>query len=47
MCHVNEDVVKIIKTHMWPLTIRKIPLSKEAFIVCIVDKWVAIKETFA
>ena len=45
MCHVNEDVVKIIKSHMWPLTLRKIPLSKEAFVVCIIDKLIAIKET--
>ena len=46
ICNVNEDVQKIIKTHMWPLTLRKIPLSKEAFVVCIVDKILAIKETF-
>ena len=46
MCNVNEDVEKIIKTHMWPLTLRKIPLSKEAFIVCLVDKILAIRETF-
>lgn len=46
ICNVNEDIQKIIKTHMWPLTLRKIPLSKEAFIVCIVDKILAIKETF-
>lgn len=46
MCHVNKDVEKIIKTHMWPLTLRKIPLSKEAFIVCLVDKILALRETF-
>lgn len=46
MCHINEEVEEIIKTHMWPLTIRKIPLSKEAFIVCLVDKILALKETF-
>jgi len=46
MCNINEDVERIIKTHMWPLTLRKIPLSKEAFIVCLVDKILAIKETF-
>ena len=46
MCNVNEDVEKIIKTHMWPLTLRKIPLSKEAFIVCLVDKILALRETF-
>ena len=46
ICHVNKEVIKIIQSHMWPLTIRKIPLSKEAFIVCMVDKFVAIRETF-
>ena len=46
ICNVNEDVQRIIRTHMWPLTLRKIPLSKEAFVVCIVDKILAVKETF-
>lgn len=46
MCHINEDVEEIIKKHMWPLTLRKIPLSKEAFIVCLVDKILALRETF-
>lgn len=46
LCNVNEDIQKIIKTHMWPLTLRKIPLSKEACIVCLIDKVLAIKETF-
>lgn len=45
MCHVNDEVVKIIKSHMWPLTITKVPSTKEAFIVCIVDKVVALNET--
>ena len=46
MCHINKDVEEIIKTHMWPLTLRKIHLSKEAFIVCLVDKILALRETF-
>ena len=45
MCNVNEDIQKIIKAHMWPLTLRKIPLSKEAFIVCFIDKVLALRET--
>ena len=46
ICNVNKEVENIIKTHMWPLTLRKIPLSKEAVIVCLVDKILALKETF-
>lgn len=46
MCNINEDVEAIIKTHMWPLTLRRIPLSKEAIIVCLVDKILALAETF-
>lgn len=45
MCNANEETAKIIETHMWPLTITKVPRSKEAFLVCIVDKIMAIAET--
>ena len=44
ICNVNEDILKIIRTHMWPLTITKIPSTKEAFLVCIADKIMATKE---
>lgn len=44
MCHVNEEVVKIIQSHMWPLTITRVPSSKEALLVCLVDKIMAFKE---
>lgn len=44
-CNATEKMQKIIKTHMWPLTITKIPTSKEAWILCICDKHVALKET--
>lgn len=47
MCHINDETKKIIETHMWPLTFRKVPQSKEAFIVCMVDKFLAVKETFS
>lgn len=36
----------IIYSHMWPLNITHVPKSKEAFIVCMADKWCAVKEIF-
>ena len=44
MCNVDEEVAKIIRTHMWPLTITKVPTSREAFLVCMADKLMATKE---
>lgn len=42
---LNPKEINIIESHMWPLTIRKIPKSKEAIVVCLVDKFCAIIET--
>lgn len=42
---VNREVQKIIQTHMWPLTITRIPRSREAWILCLADKYVSWKES--
>ena len=42
---LDKKEANIISSHMWPLTFRKIPKNKEAFIVCMADKWCAVMET--
>lgn len=46
MCNINHEVDEIIISHMWPLTLFHFPKSREAFLVCIVDKIEAVYETF-
>lgn len=41
---VTDKVENIIASHMWPMTITKLPKSKEAVLVCIADKVCAFKE---
>ena len=41
----SEKELKIIRSHMWPLTLLHMPTSKEAFIVTMADKYCATNET--
>lgn len=41
----TEKEQKIIRSHMWPLTIFHIPSSREGFVVSIADKYCATNET--
>ena len=42
---LSEKEKGIIRTHMWPLTLRHVPASKEAALVCAADKLCSSKET--
>ncbi|MCR5415408.1 MAG: HD family phosphohydrolase [Pseudobutyrivibrio sp.] len=42
---VGKKTQNVISSHMWPLTITKIPRCREAWIVCLADKFVSTRET--
>jgi uncharacterized protein len=41
---ITDKEKNIIRSHMWPLTLRTPPKSREAALVCMADKLVATKE---
>jgi uncharacterized protein len=43
---LNKIECKIIRKHMWPMTLLNIPTCKEAWVVCLVDKYCSLLETF-
>ena len=43
--HIGEREQEIIRCHMWPLNITRIPKSREALIVCMADKYCSTLET--
>lgn len=43
--HAGKEVQHVIRSHMWPLNITRVPRSREAWIVCLSDKWVSLYET--
>ncbi len=43
--NITKHEEEIIKRHMWPLNITRVPNSRESLIVCMADKYVSLHET--
>ena len=42
---VDDAVSHVIYCHMWPLNPESIPMTREAWIVCVADKLISLHET--
>ncbi len=43
--NIDKKTSDVIYCHMWPLNPERIPRSKEAWIVCIADKYISLQES--
>ena len=44
--NVSPKEYGIIITHMWPLTFTRVPFCREGWLICAVDKYCSLLETF-
>ena len=43
---IDEEIQRVIKSHMWPWPPVRTPFTREAMIVCLADKYCSLMETF-